>query len=53
MIEVEVKEGNNKPYYLNGIAYKRVGTENVVIPPCGIGKNIFREEEKILGFRDL
>ena len=24
VIEVKVKEGNNKPYYLDGIAYKRV-----------------------------
>ncbi|ODS39786.1 hypothetical protein BEH94_01400 [Candidatus Altiarchaeales archaeon WOR_SM1_SCG] len=33
VIEVKVKEGLNKPCYLNGIAYKRVGTENSVIPP--------------------
>ena len=33
IIEVKIKEGDNKPYYLDGIAYKRVGTENVVVPP--------------------
>lgn len=33
IIEVKVKEGGNKPYYLDGIAYKRVGTENPVIAP--------------------
>ena len=27
IIEVKIKEGDNKPYYLDGIAYKRVGTE--------------------------
>jgi len=33
VVEVKIPEGNNKPYFLNGIAYKRVGTENRVIPP--------------------
>jgi ATP-dependent DNA helicase RecG len=33
LIVVTVPEGNNKPYYLDGTAYMRVGTENRVIPP--------------------
>ena len=28
VIEVKIKEGRNKPYYLDGIAYKRTGTES-------------------------
>lgn len=33
IIVVTVPEGNNKPYFLDGIAYVRLGTENKVIPP--------------------
>ena len=33
IIRVIVKEGNNKPYFLDGVAYIRSGTENVVTPP--------------------
>lgn len=33
IIEAKIKEGTNKPYYLNNIAYKRVGSESVPIPP--------------------
>lgn len=33
IIRVVVKEGVNKPYFLDGVAYTRSGTENVVTPP--------------------
>ncbi|MBW6462331.1 MAG: putative DNA binding domain-containing protein [DPANN group archaeon] len=33
IIEVKIKEGTNKPYYLDSIAYKRVGSESLSIPP--------------------
>ncbi|MGI6481951.1 MAG: ATP-binding protein [Methanobacterium sp.] len=45
LIEVKVPEGNNKPYFLNGIAYFRVGTEDKVIPPDDL-KRIILEENR-------
>ena len=33
IIEVRVAEGINKPYHLNGIAYKRIGSETTVMSP--------------------
>ena len=48
VIEVKVKDGNNKPYYLNGTAYKRVGTENPVIPQKN-WKELFLRREKDIG----
>ncbi len=33
LVTVTVPEGANKPYFLDGMAYIRVGTENRVIPP--------------------
>lgn len=33
LVTVTIPEGNNKPYFLDGVAYIRVGTENRVIPP--------------------
>ena len=46
VIEVKVKEGSNKPYYLDGIAYKRVGTENVVIAPEELERIIVEKRKK-------
>ena len=46
VIEVKAKEGNNKPYYLDGIAYKRVGTENPVIPPEELERIILEKRKK-------
>ncbi|RLF32490.1 MAG: hypothetical protein DRN08_06585 [Thermoplasmata archaeon] len=46
VIEVKVKEGNNKPYYLNGIAYKRVGTENPVISPEELERIILEKRKR-------
>jgi len=40
IIQVKVPEGNNKPYFLKGVAHKRVGTENRVIPPDELKKII-------------
>ncbi|HJH25952.1 MAG TPA: hypothetical protein C5S37_04075, partial [Methanophagales archaeon] len=31
IIEVIISEGRNKPYFLDGVCYKRVGTENIII----------------------
>ncbi|MFH1127054.1 MAG: RNA-binding domain-containing protein [archaeon] len=45
-IEVKIKEGNNKLYYLDGIAYKRAGTENPVISPDEIEKIILEKKKK-------
>ncbi len=46
VIKVTVKEGLNKIYYLDGVAYKRVGTENIVMPPEEI-ERIILERRKI------
>jgi len=46
VIEVKVKEGLNKPCYLDGIAYKRVGTENPVIPPEELERIILEKRGK-------
>ena len=48
VIKVAVKEGLNKLYYLDGVAYKRVGTENPLIPPEEI-ERIIMEKRKISG----
>ncbi len=44
LIEVKINEGNNKLYYLDGIAYKRVGSENVVIPPDELERIILEKK---------
>ncbi len=46
VIQVLVKDGLNKPYYLNGIAYKRVGAENPVIPPEELERIILEKRGK-------
>ncbi|MDG6250117.1 ATP-binding protein [Methanocalculus sp.] len=43
LIVVTVPEGISKPYYLDGIAYMRTGTENRVMPPDEIKRIILRE----------
>lgn len=43
LIVVMVPEGNSKPYYLDGIAYIRTGTENRVMPPDEIKRTILDE----------
>jgi ATP-dependent DNA helicase RecG len=43
LIVVTVPEGISKPYYLDGIAYMRTGTENRVIPPDEIKRIILSE----------
>ncbi len=45
VIEVKIKEGSNKPYYLDGIAYKRVGTESPPIPPEELERIILKKRE--------
>ncbi|MBF4475925.1 ATP-binding protein [Methanobacterium formicicum] len=46
LIEVKVLEGNNKPYFLNGIAYIRVGTEDKLIPPDELKRIIIEENRE-------
>jgi len=46
VIKVAVKEGLNKLYYLDGVAYKRVGTENPIIPPEEIERIITEKRKK-------
>ena len=46
IIKVNVSEGSNKPYFLNGIAYKKIGTEKRVIPPDEL-KRIILGQKKI------
>lgn len=48
VIEVKVKAGNNKPYYLDGIAYKRAGSENVVISPDELERIILEKRKRYL-----
>ena len=45
IIKVIVREGNNKPYFLDGVAYKRSGTENIIIPPDEL-RRLFLEIDK-------
>lgn len=45
IIEVRIKEGSNKLYYLDGIAYRRVGSENVMISPDEL-KRIILEKKR-------
>lgn len=46
LIVVKVPEGANKPYFLDGIAYMRTGTENRVMPPDEL-KRIIRSEHAV------
>lgn len=45
IIQVKVPEGSNKPYFLNGIAYRKVGPEKRIIPPDEL-KRIILEYRK-------
>ena len=45
IIEVKIAEGANKPYYLDGIAYKRVGTENPPIAPEELERIILKNNK--------
>ncbi|PKP60380.1 MAG: hypothetical protein CVT88_03290 [Candidatus Altiarchaeales archaeon HGW-Altiarchaeales-1] len=47
IIKVAVKEGLNKLHYLDGVAYKRVGTENPLIPPEEIERIIMEKRKNI------
>lgn len=47
IIQVKVPEGSNKPYFLNGIAYKKIGTEKRAIPPDEL-KRIILEQKQIM-----
>jgi ATP-dependent DNA helicase RecG len=43
-IEVKITEGINKPYFLDGKAYKKVGSEKRVIPPDELKKMILEQK---------
>jgi len=43
LIVIAVPEGTNKPYFLDGIAYIRVGTENRVMPPDELKRMILND----------
>ena len=47
IIQVKVPEGSNKPYFLNGIAYKKIGSEKRVIPPDEL-KRIILEQKQMM-----
>ncbi|MBU3958133.1 MAG: helix-turn-helix domain-containing protein [Nanoarchaeota archaeon] len=46
IIEVKIKEGGNKPHYLDGIAYKRIGSENPIIPPDELERIILEKKKR-------
>ena len=45
-IEVIISEGRNKPYFLDGVCYKRVGTENIIISPEELERIILNKHEQ-------
>jgi ATP-dependent DNA helicase RecG len=45
IIELKIPKGNNKPYFLNGVAYKRIGTENRIIPPDELKRIILEQKQ--------
>ena len=47
IIKVKIPEGSNKPYFLNGIAYKKIGTEKRVIPPGELKRIILEQKHMI------
>ena len=46
IIEVIVSKGKNKPYFLDGICYKRVGTENIIISPEELERIILEKRKR-------
>ncbi len=46
VIEVKVAEGTKKPYYLDGIAYKRAGSESPVIAPDELENTILNRKKR-------
>lgn len=44
VIEVRIREGGNKPYFLEGVAYKRTGTEDRIMPPDELKKIILEQK---------
>ena len=45
ILEVKILQGNNKPYFLNGIAYKRVGSEKRIMPPDELKQIIIEQKQ--------
>lgn len=46
VVEVEIDEGTNKPYYLDGTTYKRVGSESPVVPPEELERIILSKNKR-------
>ncbi|MEA1877992.1 MAG: putative DNA binding domain-containing protein, partial [Bacteroidota bacterium] len=46
VVEVAVAKGTNKPYYLDGIAYNRAGSESPVIAPEEVNKKLLKKTGK-------
>jgi ATP-dependent DNA helicase RecG len=46
IIEVIISEGRNKPYFLDGVCYKRVGTENIIISPEELERIILEKRKR-------
>jgi len=46
VIEVKIKEGSSKPYYLDGVAYKRTGTESPAISPEELERIILDKKKR-------
>ena len=46
IVEVEITKGTNKPYYLDGIAYKRIGSENTVVTPEELERIILNKRKR-------
>jgi len=44
ILKVKILKGNNKPYFLNGIAYKKIGTEKRVMPPDELKRIIIEQK---------
>ena len=49
IIKVGIEGGINRLYYLDGVAYKRIGTENVIIPPDEIERIIIEKKSRSWG----
>jgi ATP-dependent DNA helicase RecG len=46
IIEVIISGGKNKPYFLDGVCYKRVGTENIIISPEELERIILEKRKR-------
>lgn len=52
VVVIQVGEGINKPYFLKGIAFKRVGRSNQRIPKDELEKLVLEKYREIVSFED-